>query len=317
MSIVLFHCEKMADMAQQVIRNGRGLFTPGEISWERYKEGFPNTVIHNSDRLKFADVAFLACFDSMGAIMEQMWTLSFMIGQYGINSLHLFLPCFPTGTKDRWEEEGEVVTADTLAKTFKLLPLTRSGPTDLTIFDIHALQEESYFPDTVIVGRHTAMDTFREHHLDGLDDVVVVFPDEGARKRYEKYFKGHPRVLCEKRHVGTERVVVIREGDPKGKRAWIIDDLGLSGKTGVETKKALDAAGAASVSYYVSHGMFPGNALERIEQAGFAEIWMSDSWPDTVKKVKGREPYRILPLDTAVTDILTKNHEARQRGSVR
>lgn len=313
MSIMLFHCEKMADMAQQVVRNGRGLFVPGEISWERYKEGFPNTVIRNPDALEYADVAFLACFDSMGSILEQIWTLSSMISRYGINSLHIFLPCFPTGTKDRWEEEGEVVTAAELAKTFSLLPLTRSGPADLTIFDIHALQEESYFPSNVRVGRHSAMQAFRQQHLDGLQDVVIVFPDEGARKRYERYFNGYRKVICEKKRVGTERVVTIKEGDPRGMYAWIVDDLGLSGKTGIETKVTLVDAGAASVSLYVSHGMFPGGALDRIEKAGFAEIWMSDSWPDTVNKVRGRDPYRIMPLDSAVTDILTRNYHSSRR----
>lgn len=314
MSIVLFHSPRMKEMANHIVRSKPDLFQQGQIVWGRYQEGFPNTNILQPEQVQYADVAFLACFNTMGAILEQLWTIASMIRRHKVNSMHIFLPCFPTGTKDRWEADGEVVTAYELAQTFKLLPMTRSGPIDLSIFDIHALQEESYFPSNIRVDRRSAMPLFRDHLSQGISNVAVAFPDEGAYKRFHKYFDGFERIVCEKRRLSgsDEKVVTIKEGDPRGRHVFILDDLGLSAKTSIMAKQALVEAGASEVSLFVSHGMFPGKGLERAESAGFSEIWITDSWPDTVEKVNGRKPWHIMPLDTPIAEILTENYSSLQ-----
>lgn len=38
------------------------------------------------------------------------------------------------------EEEGDVATAFTLARTLSNVPISRGGPTSLVTYDIHALQ---------------------------------------------------------------------------------------------------------------------------------------------------------------------------------
>lgn len=315
MSIVLFNSPRMKEMADHIERSNPSLFHRGHIVWERYQEGFPNTVVLNPESVEYEDVAFLACFNTMGAILEQLWAVASMIRRHKVNSMHIFLPCFPTGTKDRWEEVGEVVTAYELAQTLKLLPATRSGPIDLSIFDIHALQEESYFPSNIRVDRRSAMPLFRDHHLRGVPNVAVAFPDEGAYKRFHRYFDGFVQIVCEKRREpgSDEKVVTIKEGDPRGRHVFILDDLGLSGKTAIRAKQALMNAGATEVGLFVTHGMFPGKGLERVESAGFSQIWMTDSWPDTVQKVSGRKPWHILPLDLRISEILTENYNSLQR----
>jgi hypothetical protein len=38
------------------------------------------------------------------------------------------------------ENEGEIATAQTLARILSNIPISRGGPTALVVFDIHALQ---------------------------------------------------------------------------------------------------------------------------------------------------------------------------------
>lgn len=46
---------------------------------------------------------------------------------------------------ERVEIEGQVATAHTMAMLFSAIPPSRSGPVDIFIVDIHALQERFYF----------------------------------------------------------------------------------------------------------------------------------------------------------------------------
>lgn len=59
------------------------------------------------------------------------------------------LPFFATGTMERVEKLGQIATASTLARIFSIIPYACEGPTQLCIFDIHALQEQFYFSDNV------------------------------------------------------------------------------------------------------------------------------------------------------------------------
>lgn len=59
------------------------------------------------------------------------------------------------------------------------------------------------------------------------------------------------------------RLVTIQDGDPKGKRVIIVDDLVQSGGTLIETAKLLHAQGADAVYGYVTHAVFPSKSYEK------------------------------------------------------
>jgi phosphoribosylpyrophosphate synthetase len=62
----------------------------------------------------------------------------------------IILPYYPTGTMERVDQDGQIATAATLAKMVSNVPMTLSGPAQIILFDIHALQERFYFSDQVI-----------------------------------------------------------------------------------------------------------------------------------------------------------------------
>jgi phosphoribosylpyrophosphate synthetase len=64
-------------------------------------------------------------------------------------------------------------------------------------------------------------------------------------------------VICGKHREGDRRVVAIMDGDPSGHNVVIIDDLVQTGGTLIECGKVLKARGAASVSAFVVHSVFP------------------------------------------------------------
>lgn len=65
---------------------------------------------------------------------------------------------------------------------------------------------------------------------------------------------------------GTERVVILKEGDPMGRHVVIIDDLAQSGTTLLACRKLMYSAGAADVSAFVTHAVLPQDAWRRLAQ---------------------------------------------------
>ncbi|KAE8678472.1 Ribose-phosphate pyrophosphokinase 3 [Hibiscus syriacus] len=178
------------------------------------------------------------------------------------------------------EEEGDVATAFTMARILSNIPISRGGPTCLVIYDIHALQERFYFGDHVLPLFETGISLLKQrlHQLPDADKIVVAFLDDGM------------------------------EGNPADCHVVIVDDLVQSGGTLIERQKVLLAHGAAKVSAYVTHGVFPKCSWERFtrknDEKGFAYFWMTDSCPHTVKAIENRAPFEVLSLAESIADAL-------------
>jgi phosphoribosylpyrophosphate synthetase len=141
-------------------------------------------------------------------------------------------------------------------------------------------------------------------------NVTVAYPDEGAWKRFHYQFSGIPEVICTKVRDGAKRIVRLKEGDPKGRHVVIVDDLVQSGGTLIECGKLLHSLGAAHVSAYVTHGVFPKSSYERFAPEtqdgsfGWKHVWITDSCPQTSAAVEGRAPFEIMSLAEPIANAL-------------
>ena len=90
------------------------------------------------------------------------------------------------------------------------------------------------------------------------------------------------------------------EGSPRDCHVVIVDDLVQSGGTLVECGKLLRSLGAAHVSAYVTHGVFPHGSFTRFQPEGddgafgWRKVWITDSCPQTSAAVAGRAPFEVL-----------------------
>ncbi|PRQ52072.1 putative ribose-phosphate diphosphokinase [Rosa chinensis] len=308
--VYLFYCAECEDLARQVASQS-DLITLQTIKWRNFDDGFPNIFINNAQELRGQHVAFLASFSSQGVIFEQL-SVIYALPKLFVASFSLVLPFFPTGSFERMEEEGDVATAFTMARMLSNIPISKGGPTSLVIYDIHALQERFYFGDHVLPLFETGIPLLKErlHQLPDSNKIVVAFPDDGAWKRFHKQLDHFPMVVCNKVREGDKRIVRIKEGNPAGFHVVIVDDLVQSGGTLIECQKVLAAHGAAKVSAYVTHGVFPKRSWERFTHKNgelenlFAYFWITDSCPLTVKAVENKAPFEILSLAGSIADAL-------------
>ncbi|XP_021811700.1 ribose-phosphate pyrophosphokinase 4 isoform X2 [Prunus avium] len=307
--VFLFYCAECEDLARQVASQSDHI-TLQTIKWRTFDDGFPNIFINNAQDLRGQHVAFLASFSSQGVIFEQL-SVIYALPRLFVASFTLVLPFFPTGSFERMEEEGDVATAFTMARMLSNIPISKGGPNSVLIYDIHALQERFYFGDHVLPLFETGIPLLKQrlHQLPDSDKIVVAFPDDGAWKRFHKQLDHFPMVVCNKVREGDKRIVRIKEGNPAGYHVVIVDDLVQSGGTLIECQKVLAAHGAAKVSAYVTHGVFPKHSWERFthkdgSEKAFAYFWITDSCPLTVKAVGNKAPFEVLSLAGSIADAL-------------
>lgn len=303
----LFYCAEMKDLAERVAAESDAIELRS-ITWRTFEDGFPNLFIANAHGIRGQHVAFLSSFSSPGVIFEQL-SVIYALPKLFVSSFTLVLPFFPTGTSERMEEEGDVATAFTLARILSNIPISGGGPTSLVIFDIHALQERFYFGDNVLPCFESGIPLLKNRlqRLPDSDNISIAFPDDGAWKRFHKQLQHFPTIVCAKVREGNQRIVRIKEGDPRGRHVVIVDDLVQSGGTLIECQKVLAKHGAAKISAYVTHGIFPNRSWQRFDhdnggspENGFTYFWMTDSCPLTVKEVKNRLPFEVLSLASSI-----------------
>lgn len=298
---ILLYYPDMRDLVQAVAARSP-LSYLGRIDWDYFEDGYPNIFIHNVEELRGNDITFFASFESPAEIFPQLAVIR-AIPRYGAGALRIVLPYFP-GTMDRVDEEGQIATAKSLARELEATPFCRgSGPAEIVIFDVHSLQERFYFNDNVLPRCVSAMPLLIDR-FKNLSDIAIVFPDEGAAKRFGKKLSDFPQIICTKVRDGTARKVTLKEGEPLGKHCVIVDDLVKTGGTALECGRLLQVLGARAVSAYVTHGVFPQDSWKKFLDAGFENFWITDSCPAAARAVSGVKPFEVLCLAPLIADLL-------------
>eukprot|EP01065_Artemidia_motanka_P043559 TRINITY_DN6057_c0_g1_i2.p1 TRINITY_DN6057_c0_g1~~TRINITY_DN6057_c0_g1_i2.p1 ORF type:complete len:612 (+),score=154.15 TRINITY_DN6057_c0_g1_i2:68-1903(+) len=314
-------------LANEMQASAPGLFLRGELKFASFPDGTPNLML-NPSHINGYDVVLLCDYDvhNGGAGWLHNLSLIYEIPRYGARSLTVILPFYPVGTMERISVEGEIPTAASFARMLSATPMTTQGPTRFVFFDIHALQNRFYFSDRVMPHLTTAIPLLRreiERIERSGERVAVVFPDDGAKKRYGPLFsmqrdgktiEAYPLVVCSKaRGPGDARTLYIHEGKQavSGRHCVIVDDLVQSGGTMIGCKDLLFECGAAHVTGFVTHGVFPRKSWRRFATANtppgkqpWTSFIITNSIPGTAEQVRGVEPFRVLSLAPRVIDLL-------------
>ena len=116
-------------------------------------------------------------------------------------------------------------------------------------------------------------------------------------------------IVCGKVRDGDKRVVTVQDGDATGRRVVVVDDLVQTGGTLYECGAKLLELGAASVSAFVAHGVFPRDAWKRFARGGdrdvFSKFYVTNSIPTTTDRLPKNDVFEVIDLtDRLVGDLL-------------
>lgn len=311
---ILWHGPTMDGLAKRICTVNPNIEL-GEIDWREFGDGMPRISVAKHKGVRKKTGVFLMDLSDKRMLLDYLSVLQ-ELPRMGPKEIKALLPYYPTGTMERGDTEDEVVTAKTLARLISATPLCRSGPIELVLYDAHSLVLRSFFGDNVLTRYKTGTKwlclLLEETKCFDLDNVVIVFPDLGAWKRFHTHFDGskpgsrkYQMAICDKIRVeGGEHIITLREGKVAGRDCIIFDDKGDTGGTLLKSGELLMTLGAKSVSASVTHPVFPNEAWKKFIGSVFTYVWVSDSVPAMAEKLDGVGPFRMFSLDRSLARVI-------------
>lgn len=289
-------------IAQEISDKQPEQIQKGTLSMQNFADGWPNIFIEKvKDVIEHQEVTYIGDFSNPKDFFLNFATIRWILDYYA-DKVRVILPYFPVGTMERIETKGEVATAKYFADIMSMLPWGRSQKTSIHIFDIHALVERFLFDARQVNAEiHTAMSLLRNE----IEGKTIVFPDDGAKKRFGRDFENFDTIICGKVRDGDKRVIQVKEWDPAWKDIIIIDDLIQTGGTLRETARKLRELWARSVSAYATHGVFPNNShIWLAKELDF--LIVTDSIPENRDRAKEVVNMKILSIQGLVEKIILR-----------
>jgi len=209
--------------------------------------------------------------------------------------VHVILPFFGYSRQDRVALPRETISAKLMADL-----LVTSGADHVITVDLHSDQIQGFFD--VPVDNINPSKLFLDYFKKSLDfaDTVVVSPDVGGAKSAKVFadLLELPLAILNKQRQGHNKSEITHVvGEVEGKRCIIYDDMVDTAGSVCNAKEALVKAGALDEVYLaVTHPVLSGEAVKKLDKAGFKEILVTDSIPLPDPAPKNTKVLSLAPL---------------------
>lgn len=207
--------------------------------------------------------------------------------------IHVVVPHFGYARQDKITDPREPISAKLMANL-----IVRAGAKHVITLELHSDQIQGFFevPVDNLSARKLFVDYFKQKKF---RDPVVVSPDAGGAKNAERFAKllGASLAIMHKsrpKHNIAEIQHII--GDVRGRPAIIYDDMIDTAGSVTAAVKVLRKEGAREVYLAATHPVFSGPAVQRLNNAKFKEIVVTDSIPHDFKQIKNLKVISIAKL---------------------
>ena len=245
-------------------------------------------------------------------LMELLITLD-ALRRSSARRITAVVPYFGYARQDRKSGPRTPISAKLVANL-----ITQAGADRVLTLDLHAGQIQGFFDipvDNLFAAPLFARDI--QERFKGRD-VMVVSPDVGGvvRARAIATRLHTDLAIIDKRRpqAGVSEVMNVI-GDVTDRDCIIIDDIIDSGGTHCNAAQALMDHGARSVSAYVTHGVFSGAAVSRVEKSPIETMIVTDSIAAT-QAVQEATNIRQLPIAPLLAEAMRRISEERSVSSL-
>ena len=217
------------------------------------------------------------------------------------------IPYFGYARQDRKVGPRTPITAKLVANL-----ITTAGADRVLTIDLHAGQVQGFFdiPTDNLYAVKVMEAHMRETYRGELDQICVVSPDVGgvvrARTLSSRLDNANLAIVDKRRPAPGEAEVMNIIGEVKDRHCVLFDDIVDSGGTLIKAADAIMAKGAKSVSAYVSHGVFSGTAVERLQGAeNLTRVVVTDSIGNEDAKT-GADKIQTVTVDKLLAEAIRR-----------
>ena len=238
-------------------------FSDGEI-WVKYLEN-----------IRGSDVFIIQSTNPPGENLLELLIMVDAAKRASAKRITAVIPYFGYSRQDRKDQPRVSITAKLAANL-----ITVAGADRVMTMDLHAAQIQGFFdiPFDHLYGSSIFTGLFSELK----DNLVVVSPDVGGIKMARSYAKrlhANLVVIDKRRPKQNVAEVVHIIGSVEGKDVLLVDDLIDTGGTFVSAVEALKNEGANNIYGAITHPIFSGQAVKRLEESQLTKLFVSDTIP--------------------------------------
>ena len=265
---------------------------PGRGEVIRFSDGNLFVKVNQNVRGRHVHLVQSTVFPANDNFMELLfWIDAFK--RASAASVTVLMPYFSYAKADKKDEPRVSIRARVCAQSIE-----SAGADRVVTMDLHAPQIQGFF--TRPVDDLYALPMLTEA-IGRSGDLVVVSPDAGFAKQARKYAKrlGAPLAIADKEridHSETARVVDLI-GDVRDRDAVIVDDFTITAGTLAEVAECLIERGARSVRAAVTHGVFTGKSMERLDSSPISRLYVTDTVENQPVRLSQKvEKVSVAPL---------------------
>jgi len=276
MELVLFSGNSNQGLAQKI---SSYLDIPlGQALVSKFSDGETRVELHDNVRGRDVFIIQSTCAPTNQNIMEAV-IMADACRRASAGRVTLVVPYYGYGRQERKSAPRTPITAKLVADLIEA-----SGVERVLTMELHTAAIQGFFniPVDHLYAKPVFVPYFQNRAGFGSDELMVVSPDAGGVERARgmaKVLQAPMAIADKRRDRPNESAVMNIIGSVEGKNCLLIDDMCDTAGSLTKTANALFAEGAKGVYAAISHPVFSGPAIERIQESKINEIICTDSIP--------------------------------------
>lgn len=278
---------------------------PGKVLLKKFSNRESRVEIGESVRGEDVYIIQSGC----GEINDNLMELLIMINACKIASAQrvtAVIPLFPYARQDKKDKSRAPISAKLVSNM-----LTVAGADHIITLDLHASQIQGFFDIPVDnLFAEPAFIRWIQDHVESFEEAVIVSPDAGGAKRVtaiaDKLNIGFALIHKERKRA-NEVASMVLVGDVSNRTAILVDDMADTCGTICQAAAKLKEAGATKVYAMLTHGIFSGNALEKIDAACFEAVVVTNTIPQDLHR-KACKKIKVIDISTILAEAIRRTH---------
>ena len=251
----------------------------GKIKIERFADNEINIIIDESVR---QEVCFVIqptgnsnCYSPNDNLMELLIIID-ALKRGSAKSVTAVIPYYGYSRQDRKDYSRAPISASVVAKCLESVNVDR-----VIVYDLHAGQIAGFFSNRCPLDNLYVEPYFIQYikqkilNKYNIDELVIVSPDEGAVKRTTRIsarLNCSAATIFKSRSKPNEVDNMVLMGNVRNKISILVDDIIDTAGTACKACDTLIENGSKEVYMLICHGLFSGNALQKIKESKFTKI---------------------------------------------
>jgi len=244
-----------------------------------------------------------------GEVNDNLMELLIMINACKIASAErvtAVIPCFPYARQDKKDKSRAPISAKLVANM-----LSVAGADHIITMDLHASQIQGFFdiPVDNLYAEPAVLKWIKEN-IDDWRNAIIVSPDAGGAKRVTAIadrLNVEFALIHKERKKANEVASMVLVGDAKGRVAILVDDMADTCGTICHAAEKLLDAGATKIYAILTHGIFSGPALSRINNACFEAVVVTNTIPQD-KHMRECQKIQCIDVSMMFAEAVRRTH---------